>query len=105
MKIIVFTTTFCCSLLALIIPHSAPGFAQTGPGSYGGIKTAYSCSRDEDVINIRARAGQQYRILRRVPSGRAIVLVGKTRVVGEFTWQKINYAGTIGWIRGDFLCN
>jgi uncharacterized protein YraI len=105
MKLTVFTTSLCFALLAIIVPQSAPGFAQSGPGSYGNIKTAYSCSRDEDVINIRARAGQQYQILRRVPSGKPIVLVGNTRVVGEFTWQKVKYAGTVGWVRGDFLCN
>jgi uncharacterized protein YgiM (DUF1202 family) len=100
-----FAAPLCFTILAVALPFSAPGFAQSGPGSYGNIKTAYSCSRDEDVINLRARAGQQYQILRRIPSGKAIALVGNTRVVGEFTWQKVNYAGTIGWIRGDFLCN
>jgi uncharacterized protein YgiM (DUF1202 family) len=100
-----YTNPLCLTLLAILLSFSAPGFAQSGPGSYGNIKTAYSCSRDEDVINLRARAGQQYQILRRIPSGKAITLTGITRVVGEFTWQKVNYAGTIGWIRGDFLCN
>lgn len=105
MNIKKFTNPLCLTLLAIVLTISAPGFAQSGPGSYGTIKTAYSCSRDEDVINIRARAGQQSQILRRVPSGKAIVLVGNTRVIGEFTWQKVNYAGTVGWVRGDFLCN
>ena len=105
MNIQLITKTLCCTALAIVLPLSAPGFAQSGPGTYGNIKTAYSCSRDEDVINLRARAGQQYQILRRISSGKPITLVGNTRVVGEFTWQKVNYAGTIGWIRGDFLCN
>jgi uncharacterized protein YgiM (DUF1202 family) len=100
-----FTHPLCLALSVSVLSISVPGFAQSGPGSYGNIKTAYSCSRDEDVINLRARAGQQYQILRRIPSGKAITLVGNTRVVGEFTWQKVSYAGTIGWIRGDFLCN
>jgi uncharacterized protein YgiM (DUF1202 family) len=105
MKLKIVTKTLCSTLLAIILPFCVPGFAQSGPGSYGNIKTAYSCSRDEDVINLRTRAGQQYPILRRIPSGKAITLVGNARVVGEFTWQKVNYAGTVGWIRGDFLCN
>jgi uncharacterized protein YgiM (DUF1202 family) len=105
MNLKIVTNTFCLTLLTLVCAHATPGFAQSGPGSYGNIKTAYSCSRDEDVINLRVRPGQQYQILRRIPSGKAINLVGNTRVVGEFTWQKVNYAGTVGWIRGDFLCN
>ena len=105
MSLKIVTRTLCFTVLSIILPLSLPGFAQSGPGNYGNIKTAYSCSRDEDVINLRVRAGQQYQILRRIPSGKAINLVGNTRVVGEFTWQKVNYAGTIGWIRGDFLCN
>jgi hypothetical protein len=21
-----------------------------------------------------------------------------------FTWRKVNYNGTVGWVRGDYLC-
>jgi uncharacterized protein YgiM (DUF1202 family) len=92
-------------LSTALLVNIAPSTAQSGPGNYGNVSTVYACSRDGDTINIRARAGQQHRVLFKVKPGRSIVLVGTTRVVGEFTWQKVNYNGVIGWIRGDFLCN
>jgi uncharacterized protein YgiM (DUF1202 family) len=82
-----------------------PGFAQSGPGNYGGVNTAYSCSRDGDTINLRSRAGQQFKVLRQIPPGKSVVLIGISRVVDDYTWQKVNFYGAIGWVRGDFLCN
>lgn len=98
-KAIAFTT-----ILTLSLPNLA-AIAQSGPGRYGNVNTVYSCSRDGDPINLRARAGQQYRVITKIPPGRAVVLTGDSRVVYEFTWQKVNFYGAVGWVRGDFLCN
>jgi uncharacterized protein YraI len=95
-------------LLAMLTGLSVkitPGFAQSGPGNYGGINTAYSCSRDGDTINLRSRPGQQFKVLRRIPPGKPVVLIGVSRAVDDYTWQKVNFYGAIGWVRGDFLCN
>ncbi|WP_373541988.1 SH3 domain-containing protein [Chamaesiphon sp.] len=94
-------TMLTSSMLMLV----TPSFAQSGPGGYGNVSRVYSCSRDGDPINLRARAGQQFQVVRRVPPGREVVLIGNTRVVGNYTWQKVNFYGAIGWVRGDFLCN
>lgn len=83
----------------------ASSLAQSGPGNYGNVNRVYSCSRDGDTINLRSRAGEQNRILAKIPSGKPVVLVGKTIVIGDFTWQKVNFYGVIGWVRGDFLCS
>lgn len=105
MKFTTIGTVLALSLSTALLVNIAPSSAQSGPGSFGNVNTVYACSRDGDTINIRARAGQQHRVLFKVKPGRSIVLVGTTRVVGEYTWQKVNYNGVIGWIRGDFLCN
>jgi uncharacterized protein YgiM (DUF1202 family) len=105
MKFQTISTAFFLTLLTSLLPNLASVSAQTGPGGYGKVNTVYSCSRDGDRINLRSRPGQQYRILNQIPSGKQIVLIGDTKVVDEFTWQKVNYYGTVGWIRGDFLCN
>ena len=83
----------------------AHGLAQSGPGNYGNVNRVYSCSRDGDPINLRSRAGEQNKILTKIPSGKPVVLIGKSIVVGDFTWQKVNFYGVVGWVRGDFLCS
>jgi uncharacterized protein YgiM (DUF1202 family) len=93
------------AMLTGLFPNIAPASAQSGPGSYGNVTAAYSCSRDGDSVNLRARAGQQAKVLRKIPAGKQVVLVGTSKVVDEFTWQKVNFYGVTGWVRGDFLCN
>jgi uncharacterized protein YraI len=105
MKFQKISTAFLLMMLTSLSTNIAAVSAQTGPGGYGKVNTVYSCSRDGDTVNLRSRAGQQYRILNQIPSGKQIVLIGDTKVVDEFTWQRVNYYGTVGWIRGDFLCN
>jgi uncharacterized protein YgiM (DUF1202 family) len=105
MKVQIISKAICLAILTSLLTNIAPGAAQTGPGRYGNVNTAYSCSRDEDTINLRARAGQQYKVLRKIPPGKPVILIGNTKVVGEFTWQKVNFYGAVGWVRGDFLCN
>jgi uncharacterized protein YgiM (DUF1202 family) len=100
----IITTAILLTGLTGILPL-APGFAQDGPGGYGTVNTVYSCSRDGDTVNLRTRAGQQYKVLTEIPAGKSVVLIGNTRVVGGFTWQKVNFYGAVGWVRGDFLCN
>lgn len=104
MKLQIITKVICLATLTCWLPI-APGFAQSGPGGYGKVSRVYSCSRDGDMINLRNRAGQQYRVITEIPSGKPVVLIGNTRVVGDFTWQKVNFYGAVGWVRGDFLCN
>ena len=105
MKFKTISNAICLTILTGLLFNLAPGFAQSGPGGYGNVNKVYSCSRDGDTINLRIRAGQQYQVLRKIPSGKPVVLIGNTRVVGEFTWQKVNFYGAVGWVRGDFLCN
>jgi uncharacterized protein YgiM (DUF1202 family) len=105
MKSQIISTAIFVSVLTGLFSNIAPGSAQSGPGNYGGVSTAYSCSRDGDPINLRARAGQQHKVVRRIPPGKSVVLVGNSRVVDGVTWQKVNFYGAAGWVRGDFLCN
>ena len=104
MKLQIITKAICLATLTCWLPID-PGFAQSGPGGYGNVSKVYSCSRDGDTINLRSRAGQQYRVIAEIPSGKSVVLIGKTRVVSDFTWQKVSFYGAVGWVRGDFLCN
>lgn len=104
MKLQIITKAICLATLTCWLQID-PGFAQSGPGGYGNVSRVYSCSRDGDTINLRSRAGQQYRVITEIPSGKPVVLIGNTRVIGNFTWQKVNFYGAVGWVRGDFLCN
>jgi uncharacterized protein YraI len=94
-----------CLAIATSAISIVPVFAQSGPGNFGGVSTVYSCSRDGDPINLRARAGQQSRVIGRIPPGRSVVLIGNARVAGGYTWRKVNFFGATGWVRGDFLCS
>ncbi|AFY96627.1 SH3 domain-containing protein [Chamaesiphon minutus] len=104
MKLQSLSTAICLAVATSTI-SLAPAFAQSGPGNYGGVSTVYSCSRDGDPVNLRARAGQQSRVIGRIPPGRSVVLIGNARVAGGYTWRKVNFFGAIGWVRGDFLCS
>jgi uncharacterized protein YgiM (DUF1202 family) len=104
MKFKVISNIFLLTIICLL-SNLVSVAAQTGPGGYGNINRVYSCSRDGDTINLRARAGQQHQILTKIPSGKLVTLVGITKVVGNFTWQKVTFYGAVGWVRGDFLCN
>ena len=103
MKLQIITKAICLATLTSWLPIA--GFAQSGPGGYGNVSKVYSCSRDGDTINLRNRAGQQYRVIAEIPSGKPVVLIGDSRVVNDFTWQKVSFYGAVGWVRGDFLCN
>ncbi|WP_310428086.1 SH3 domain-containing protein [Chamaesiphon sp. VAR_48_metabat_135_sub] len=105
MKLKAIETTIVLAMFISLLPNTASVSAQNGPGGYGRVNTVYSCSRDGDTINLRSRAGQQYRVLNKIPSGKPVVLIGEAKVVGEFTWQKVRFYGAVGWVRGDFLCN
>ena len=105
MRLKIITHAICLTIFTGLLSNLAPGFAQSGPGGYGNVNKVYSCSRDGDIINLRIRAGQQYQVLRKIPSGKPVTLIGNTRVIGNFTWQKVSFYGAVGWVRGDFLCN
>ena len=105
MKLHTINNAICLAIFTGLLANITPGFAQSGPGGYGSVNRVYSCSRDGDNINLRARAGQDYKVLIRIPSGKPVALIGNTRIVGDFTWQKVNFNGVVGWVRGDFLCN
>jgi uncharacterized protein YraI len=105
MKSHILVNALSIALLTGLSVNLDPGFAQSGPGAYGNVNRVYSCSRDGDTINLRSRAGEQNRVLTKIPSGKPVVLIGNTRVVGDFTWQKVNFYGVVGWVRGDFLCS
>ncbi|WP_295621390.1 SH3 domain-containing protein [Chamaesiphon sp. GL140_3_metabinner_50] len=105
MKRQVIINAISIAMLTTFSVNIAPGFAQSGPGNYGSVNAAYSCSRDGDTINLRSRAGQQSKVLTKIPPGKSVVLIGISRVVDDYTWQKVNFYGAIGWVRGDFLCN
>ncbi len=105
MKLLTISQAIAIAMLTGLSVNIAPGFAQSGPGNYGSVNTAYSCSRDGDTINLRSQAGQQFKVLRKIPPGKSVVLIGVSRVVNDYSWQKVNFYGAIGWVRGDFLCN
>ncbi|WP_310485176.1 SH3 domain-containing protein [Chamaesiphon sp. VAR_48_metabat_403] len=105
MKTQIIARTMLLAMLTGLSVTATPGFAQSGPGNYGSVNTAYSCSRDGDTINLRSRPGQQFKVLRKIPSGKPVVLIGVSRTVDNYTWQKVNFYGAVGWVRGDFLCS
>jgi uncharacterized protein YraI len=79
--------------------------AQVGPGSYGNVSAATICTRDGDNYILRYRPGQRYRSGTRISPGRKVILTGDSKTIDGFTWRKVNFLGTKGWVRGDYLCN
>jgi uncharacterized protein YraI len=65
---------------------------------------ARACTRENDVVNIRSGPGKNYRVVRQAQSGSYIAVVTSTQGRDGFTWNQVSYNGSIGWVRGDYLC-
>lgn len=89
----------------LFLPPPSLVNAQVGPGNYGNVSSATICTRDGDNYILRYRPGQRYRSRTKLSPGRKVILTGDSKNIDGFTWRKVNFLGSKGWIRGDYLCN
>jgi uncharacterized protein YgiM (DUF1202 family) len=65
-----------------------------------------TCTRDYgSSVNIRSGAGKGYQAIRQVKSGTAINVTREMQGNDGFTWNKVDYKGVVGWVRGDYLCD
>jgi len=106
MKLQMITKVLCLAALTSWLPIT-PSLAQSGPGQFGKVRyhsSLYSCTNDGDSVNLRSNAGQQHKVVRSVPSGKELILLGNSKVAGNKGWQKVSFYGVVGWVRGDFLC-
>jgi uncharacterized protein YgiM (DUF1202 family) len=64
-----------------------------------------TCTRQSDSnVNIRSGAGTNYKVIRKVKTSTPIEITREMQGDDSFTWNKVTYKGSIGWIRGDYLC-
>ena len=103
------TQKFIISLAVATVTIAAQVFpvsAQVGPGSYSSnVTTTSTCTMQGDKVNIRSGPGKNYRVVRKVNSRVSVATYDGTQGSDGFTWRKVNYGGTVGWVRGDYLCN
>jgi uncharacterized protein YgiM (DUF1202 family) len=65
-----------------------------------------TCTRQYDSnVNIRSGAGKKYKVIRQVKDSTAIEVTREMQGDDSFTWKKVTYKGSIGWIRSDYLCD
>lgn len=75
--------------------------SNVGP-AYNGI-SGYVCTHEGGNVMLRAGAGQNHKVLARMPSG-SDVRVLEERTSGGWLWYKVRFAGTTGWARADYIC-
>lgn len=108
-KFIVSLAATTVAIAAQVLPAFAQPnnfkIAQVGPGSYSSnVNTTYTCTQNNDLVNIRSGPGKNYRTIRQINSGAYLSTYGGAQGRDGFTWRKVNYNGTVGWVRGDYLC-
>ena len=65
-----------------------------------------TCTRQSgSSVNIRSGAGKNYRVIRQVKTSTSIEVTREMRGDDGFTWNKVTYQGSVGWIRSDYLCD
>jgi uncharacterized protein YgiM (DUF1202 family) len=58
----------------------------------------------DDVLNIRSKPDAKASVLGSIPPAEEHVEgVGAPNTVGRGTWQRVRYAGVVGWVNARFL--
>jgi uncharacterized protein YgiM (DUF1202 family) len=114
MKNLLYSATVATLLLAGQTPTLAnyPQNWQSqrvGPGNQGGdyyTSYLYVCTRNGNgSLNMRYGAGTEYSVMQEIPKGTAVEQMDSVRGSDGFYWHKIYYRGSVGWARGDYLCD
>jgi uncharacterized protein YraI len=68
--------------------------------------THYVCTNNRDSsLTLRRGPGKGYKQVRQIPTGNGIRQIDSRTTGDGFTWYKIAYKGSIGWVRSDYVCN
>lgn len=58
----------------------------------------------DDVLNIRAEPNAESPVMGAIPAGaRHVEGLGAPNTIGQTSWQRVRYAGVVGWVSGRFL--
>lgn len=78
-----------------------------GPGNHGGSGSSlYVCTHNGNgTLNLRSGPGQGFNVIRQISNGSAVNPVDSGTGSDGYLWHKVNYRGSVGWVRGDYLCS
>jgi uncharacterized protein YraI len=65
----------------------------------------YICTTYGGNVNIRSGPGKQFRVIRSIPSGARLGILGVANGRDGVRWFRINARGIVGWVRGDYVCS
>jgi uncharacterized protein YraI len=66
----------------------------------------YVCTNSSDSsLTLRRSPSKRSSQIRQIPSGEGIRFIDSRTSSDGFTWYKIAYRGSIGWVRSDYLCS
>jgi hypothetical protein len=110
MKHLLYSATIATLLLTGQSPTLANNYPQhlqsqrVGPGNQGGnyyTNVLYVCTRNSNgKLNMRYDA-----VVGQIPKGSSVEQMDSMIGSDGFNWHQIYYRGTVGWARGDYLCN
>ena len=100
------------SICIAITTQAMPVLAKSKPvKSYislqggGKLLLIMTCTKENGSnVNIRSGAGKNYPVIRKVKDSTSIEVTRQMQGSDGFTWNKVTYNGSIGWVRGDYLC-
>jgi uncharacterized protein YraI len=71
----------------------------------GGVTYRVCTNNSNSSLTLRRGPGKGYNQIRQIPTGRGINFIDSTTSGDGFTWYKISYKGSIGWVRSDYVCS
>jgi uncharacterized protein YgiM (DUF1202 family) len=109
---------YSATVATLLLAGQAPTLAnypqnwqsqRVGPGNQGGhnyTNYLYVCTRNgSGRLNMRYGAGTEYAVMQEIPQGTSVEQMDSVMGSDGFYWHKIYYRGSVGWARGDYLCD
>jgi uncharacterized protein YraI len=68
--------------------------------------THYVCTSSSDSsLTLRRAPNRKSKQVRQIPTGGGISFIDSRTSSDGFTWYKVSYAGSVGWVRSDYVCS
>jgi uncharacterized protein YraI len=67
--------------------------------------THYVCTNSSDSsLTLRRAPNRKSKQVRQIPTGEGISLIDSRTSSDGFTWYKVSYENSVGWVRSDYVC-
>lgn len=89
------------ALVAVGIFAASAGFMAVPTAAHA---SGVVCTHTGSNVMLRSGAGQNFRVVARMPSGAYVNVLNSVRGRDGMTWYRVNYYGRVGFARADYIC-